>query len=137
MAASKKPPLGGKPSQTSLRAPASRAPASAASRPSKAPGAARPSKAPGPKILESGDRLAELEESLARANVEIALLRQKTDAMQADLKVLRSLVVVAPGAGRPGKGPPPLPIEHRHSSPEIIMVDERDVTLESIRPKGR
>jgi hypothetical protein len=132
MAASKKPPQSGKPSRTSLRAPASGAPRS-----SRVPGVSRPSKAPGPKIIESGDRLAELEESLARANVEIALLRQKTDAMQADLAALRSLVVVGPVTTRSGKGPPPLPIEHRHSSPEIIMVDERDVTLESIRPKGR
>ncbi|MGH7436199.1 MAG: hypothetical protein ACRENE_11045 [Polyangiaceae bacterium] len=127
MAASKKPPHSTPHStrtgRTSLRAPSSAAP--------------RPSKAPAPKIIESGDRLAELEESLAKANVEIALLRQRSDAMQADLAVLRSLVVGLPGSGGSRKGPPPLPVEHRHSNPEIIMVDERDVTLESIRPKGR
>jgi hypothetical protein len=102
-------------------------------------------KAPSIKVVDSTDRLGELEAQLAKANAEIDLLRQKTDAMRADIGALRSLVMGVPGSGRSGKGPPPLPIEHiqqiermdRKSSPDIIMVDERDVTLESIRPKGR
>ena len=101
------------------------------------PNQPRVSRAPAAKASDASDRLAELEASLAKANAEIALLRQKTDAMRADIGALRSLVVGAPGAPRSRKGPPPLPIEERFSSPDIIMVDERDVTLESIRPKGR
>jgi hypothetical protein len=114
MAESKKPPRSGRSGRSSLRV----------------------SRAPAAKAADPSDRLAELEAALAKANAEIALLRQKTDAMRADIGALRSLVVRTPGSGRSRKGPPPLPIEHV-SSPEIIMVDERDVTLESIRPKGR
>jgi hypothetical protein len=112
----------------------------------KAPSIKTPSlKAPSIKVVDSTDRLGELEAQLAKANAEIDLLRQKTDAMRADIGALRSLVMGVPGSAPSRKGPPPLPIEHleqigridRKSSPDIIMVDERDVTLESIRPKGR
>jgi hypothetical protein len=118
MAESKKPPRSSRGSRNSIRV----------------------SRAPAAKVPEPGDRLAELEMALAKANAEIDLLRQKTDAMRADIGALRSLVVGMPASVRTRKGPPPLPIEHttdRRSSPDIIMVDERDVTLESIRPKGR
>ena len=124
MADSKKPPRSGRGSRSSSR------------------NSIRVSKAPAAKVVESTDRLGELEMQLAKANAEIDLLRQKTDAMRADIGALRSLVVGMPGGARSRKDPPPLPIEHiehvdRRSSPDIIMVDERDVMLESIRPKGR
>lgn len=117
MAESKKPPRAGRSSRNSLRV----------------------SRAPAAKSPDPADRLAELEMALGKANAEIALLRQKTDTMRADIGALRSLVVGMPDSARSRKGPPPLPIEHieRRSSPDIIVVDERDVTLESIRPKGR
>jgi hypothetical protein len=60
----------------------------------------------------------------------IASLRHRVDSMRVELDDLRVLVVTRGTTVR--LGPPPLPPE----ASEVTLVDERDVTLESIRPRG-
>lgn len=85
-----------------------------------------------PKPLDDATRLAACEKALGEANHAIGSLRLRMDAMYGEIEALRKDVAARRGAGR--IVPPPLPPD---AGTEIIVVDERDVTLESIRPKGR
>jgi hypothetical protein len=75
-------------------------------------------------------RLIACEAALAKATDEIAALRQHIDSIGVDLDGLRARVMSLPSVR---KVPPPLPPE---GTPDVILVDERDVTLESIHPKA-
>jgi hypothetical protein len=82
------------------------------------------------KAADPAARIETLETSLAQATGDIAALRLSVEAILAELDDLRARV--AAGLTRPRMQPPPLPHE---SNSEIIAVDDREVTLESIRPK--
>jgi hypothetical protein len=90
----------------------------------------RASRAPRPDTEDPGARVIACEAALAKATEEIAALRQQTDSIRVDLDHLRATVMTLAALR---KGPPPLPPE---GTPEVILVDERDVTLESTRPKA-
>jgi hypothetical protein len=80
--------------------------------------------------VDPAARLAACEAGLAKATGDVAELRSSVEAILAELDDLRASVVS--GFARLRKIPPPLPLDDSH---EIISVDEREVTLESIRPK--
>jgi hypothetical protein len=84
-----------------------------------------------PKASDAASRLSACEAALAEARGAIAGLRDQVDSMRADLNDLRALLATRRTKLR--LGPPPLP---REMSAEVMLVDETDVTLESIRPKG-
>jgi hypothetical protein len=90
----------------------------------------RVSRAPRPETGDLGARLIACEAALAKATDEIAALRHHIDLVRVDLDALRGTVMGLPSVR---KVPPPLPPE---GTPEVILVDERDVTLESIHPKA-
>jgi hypothetical protein len=92
------------------------------------PRSQRPSSAS--KAVDPAARLAACEAGLARATSDIAALRVSVEVLVSELDDLRALV--ATGLSRRRSRPPPLPEGNSH---EIITVDEREVTLESIRPK--
>jgi hypothetical protein len=73
--------------------------------------------------------MAVFETGLAKATGDIAALSSRVDAIVADLDDLRRRI--SAGLERLRRLPPPL----ADQSHEIISVDEREVTLESIRPK--
>jgi hypothetical protein len=75
-------------------------------------------------------RLAACETGLAKARSDVAALRLSVESILVELDELRA--AVATSLARPRKVPPPLP---REGSAEVILVDEQEVTLESIRPK--
>jgi hypothetical protein len=79
---------------------------------------------------DPGVRLAACETGLAKATGDIAALRSRVESIVAELDDLRA--TIATSLARLRKVPPPLP---REGSAEAILVDEREVTLESIRPK--
>jgi hypothetical protein len=92
------------------------------------PRAGRPSGAS--TFMEPAARIAACEAGLARATSDIAALRVSVEVIVAELDELRARV--ATSLARRRSQPPPLPEDGNH---EIITVDEREVTLESIRPK--
>lgn len=85
-----------------------------------------------PKGPDDTTRLLACEKSVRAAHVAITRLQQRVDAMRAELDELRQATPLGKVPGR--LVPPPLPLD---MGTEIIVVDEGDVTLESIRPKGR
>src|ERR1019366_1369918 len=92
---------------------------------------ARPRVSRPPKASDAASRLSACEAALAEAMGAIAGLRDQVDSMRADLSDLRALLATRRTKLR--LGPPPLP---REASAEVMLVDEKEVTLESIRPKG-
>jgi hypothetical protein len=92
------------------------------------PGVRRPSGSA--KAVDPAVRLAACEAGLARVTSDIAALRVSVEVIVAELDDLRAHMATSPSRRR--KLPPPV---LRDTSHEIITVDEREVTLESIRPK--
>jgi hypothetical protein len=88
------------------------------------------SRAPEPETGDLGTRVIASETALAKATDEIAALRQHVDSIRMDLDRLQATVLSLPILRRV---PPPLPPD---GTPEVILVDERDVTLESTHPKA-
>ncbi|MDP8999029.1 MAG: hypothetical protein M3O46_02850 [Myxococcota bacterium] len=82
-----------------------------------------------PRFADPVARIAACEAGLAKATSQIATLRLSVEAIHVELAELRA--TVTSGLARLRKLPPPL----RASPTEVISVDEREVTLESIRPK--
>jgi hypothetical protein len=81
------------------------------------------------KAVDPAARITACEAELAKATADIIGLRLSVQAIHAELDDLRA--GIASGLSRLRKLPPPL----RASSHEIISVDDREVTLESVRPR--
>src|SRR5579859_7475543 len=85
------------------------------------PGRREPTRPPS---RPAGDgRLHECEEAVLRLHADVDLLR-------AEVETLRSELALA--MARIRRVPPPLPAHHHE---EVISVDEREVVLETIRPR--
>jgi hypothetical protein len=89
------------------------------------PHAAIRGEAPRPAFKDDA-RLSQCEAAIVGLHDEVAALRN-------ELHELR--VLVSPGGSKGRKRPPPLP--DGKEGDEVIVVDEREVVLESIRPRPR
>ena len=103
-------------------------------KPSKRPPPRLPSR-PHTAIRSEAPRPSSKEDArLSQCELAIVSLHEEVEALRADLQELR-MALASSGGSRGRKRPPPLP--DGKEGDEVILVDEREVVLESIRPRPR